>query len=500
LTKQNTPRIFASLGAPTLSAMEHIAARVGVSAIGFELRLDYLQDLADLENRLHQMLARLHFPPVIATCRRTGAGGQFTGDLEQQTAVLVAAIRAGCQWVDIEVESLSQAGASWFRQFEAAKIIVSYHSYRRMPPLAPVHRRLSRLPADVIKIVSHAAHLKDNLRLYKLLRNHRRQKPSLVAFALGPSGIPSRILALKWGAPFVYASAGDHQAIAPGQIPADRMRSTYRVDHLDQRTQLFGVVGSRASFSLSPAMHNSAFQAKHVNAVYLPCETSRLSDFLTFARTMGFLGFSVTMPFKGAVIRELDWLDPLAAEIGACNTVAVQHGKWMGWNTDAAAVVEVLTKRLRLAGSRVLVLGAGGAARAAAYALRAEGAVVFIAARREAAARRLARAVSARAIPWAGADALDIDAVINATPVGMSPHIEGTPLDLARLRVRVVFDMVYHPIETRFLAQARSRGIIAISGLEMLVAQGARQFEIWTGEAAPRALMEQAARQTLEPA
>src|ERR1051326_7870933 len=107
--------------------MEHIAARVGVSAIGFELRLDYLQDLADLENRLHQMLARLHFPPVIATCRRTGAGGQFTGDLEQQTAVLVAAIRAGCQWVDIEVESLSQAGASWFRQFEAAKIIVSYH-------------------------------------------------------------------------------------------------------------------------------------------------------------------------------------------------------------------------------------------------------------------------------------------------------------------------------------------------------------------------------------
>jgi 3-dehydroquinate dehydratase / shikimate dehydrogenase len=319
-----------------------------------------------------------------------------------------------------------------------------------------------------------------------------------VAFALGASGIPSRLLTLKWGSPFVYASATERHGVAPGQVPAEVMRSVYRVEHLDQRTQLFAVVGARASFSLSPAMQNAAFQAKRVNAVYLPCETNRLSDFISLARQMGFQGFSVTMPFKGAVIRHLDWLDPLAKQIGACNTVAVQDGKWMGWNTDAAAVVEVLTKRLRLAGSRILILGAGGSGRAAAYALRAEGAVIFIAARRESASRRLARALSAQAVPWAHADALDVDAVINATPVGMSPYAEGTPLDLARLRVRVVFDMVYHPIETRFLAQARGRGIISISGLEMLVAQGARQFEIWTGQAAPRALMEQAVRQALE--
>ena len=209
------------------------------------------------------------------------------------------------------------------------------------------------------------------------------------------------------------------------------------------------------------------------------------------------MGFSVTMPYKSAIIRELDWLDPLAARIGACNTVAVQRGKWMGWNTDAAAVIEVLTKRLRLAGSRILMLGAGGAARAAAYALRAEGALVFIAARRESAARRLARGLSAQVVPWWSADGLDVDAVINATPVGMAPQVDASPIDLARLRARVVFDMVYHPLQTRFLHQARSRGLIAIPGLEMLVAQGARQFEIWTGQAAPRALMEQAVRQTL---
>ena len=205
------------------------------------------------------------------------------------------------------------------------------------------------------------------------------------------------------------------------------------------------------------------------------------------------------MPFKRGVMRYLDWIDPLALRIGAVNTVAVQNGKRMGWNTDAAAVVEVLTKRLRLTGSRILILGAGGAARAAAYALRSEGAEVVIAAipQDEEVARRLARGVSARAIPWAAAEGLEVDTVINATPVGMPPQVEAMPLDLARLRARVVFDMVYYPLETRFLAEARGRGLTTISGLEMLVAQGARQFEIWTGLAAPRALMEQAVQQAL---
>jgi 3-dehydroquinate dehydratase/shikimate dehydrogenase len=349
----------------------------------------------------------------------------------------------------------------------------------------------------VVKIAVFARELRDNLRVARLLRDHRRENPKLVALALGASGIPSRLLALQWGCPFTYASAGNHVAVAPGQLPSEVMRSVYHVDHLDHRTQYFGVVGSHASTSLSPAMQNTAFRAKHLNAVYLPCETTRMADFLVFARKMGFQGFSVTMPFKHAILRDLDWVDPLATRVGACNTVAVQNGKWMGWNTDAAAVVEVLTKRLRLAGSRILVLGAGGAARAAAYALRAEGAVVFIAARREAKARSLARGVSAQAVPWGSADGLEVDSVINATPVGMAPHADALPIDLARLRVRVVFEMVYYPPETRFLAEARGRGLTTISGLEMLVAQGARQFEIWTGQAAPRALMEQAIRQAL---
>jgi shikimate dehydrogenase/3-dehydroquinate dehydratase type I len=465
--------------------------------VGYELRLDYLQDFTQFEFALHQMLSHLHAPPTIATCRREEAGGAFKGSVEQQAAVLAAAVRAGCHWVDIELESIKEASSSLLRQFHPARVIASYHNYRSTPALAGVYRQLARLPVDMVKVATHAQHLRNNLQIRQLLKTHQRQSPKLVAMAMGASGIPSRLLALLWGSAITYASPGNH-AVVPGQVAADLMRSLYRVERLDQRTQLYGVVGARASISLSPAMQNAAFQGKHVNAVFLPCETGRLSDFLAFARQAGLSGFAVTMPYKRAILRSLDWADPLATRIGACNTVAVQGGKWMGWNTDAAAVLEVLSKRLRLSGGRMLILGAGGAARAAAYALRAEGARVIVAARREEMARRLARAVHGEAVSWEGAEGLEVDAVINATPVGMYPHVDASPLDLARLRACVVFDMVYYPLDTRFITEARGRGLVTIPGLEMLVAQGARQFEIWTGLTAPRALMEQAIRQVLD--
>jgi len=498
LAKATTPRIFVSLAAPTLSALETLAARVAGVPVGYELRLDYLRDFTQFEVQLHQMLLRLHFPQTIATCRLASAGGMLRGTTEDQIRVLLAAVRAGCQWVDVEIETIEKAGAAVLREFRPAKVIASYHDFHKTPALGATYRRLARLPVQAVKIATQARYLRDNLQIRRLLKAHRRRAPRLVALAMGAPGIPSRLLSLLWGSAFTYASPPNHSPAAEGQIPAEVMRSVYRVERLDNRTQLYSVLGSHAAISLSPAMQNAAFQAKHVNAVFLPCQTHQLPDFLTFAREVKMQGFAVTMPYKRAILNALEWIDPLANRIGACNTVAVQRGRWLGWNTDAAAVVEVLTKRLRLAGSRILILGAGGAARAAAYAVRAEGAEVILAARREQAARTLARGLAAQVVPWSSAEGLEVDAVINATPVGMYPHVDSTPIDLARLRARVVFDMVYYPLSTRLLTEARGRGLTTISGLEMLVAQGARQFEIWTGMAAPRALMEQAVRQALD--
>jgi 3-dehydroquinate dehydratase/shikimate dehydrogenase len=498
LAKSNSPDIFVTLAAPTLSAMEALAIHVTGVPVGYELRLDYLQDFSQFESQLHQMLMRLHFPQTIATCRMATAGGMMRGTLADQAAILSAAVRAGCQWVDVEIESVQKSGVAFLQELRPAKIIVSYHDFRKTPPLASVYRRLVRLPVQVVKIATQGRYLRDNLQIRRLLKAYGRRNPRLVALAMGASGMPARLLSLLWGSAFTYAAPLNHSPAVAGQIPAEIMRSVYRVERLDSRTQLYGVLGSHASISLSPTMQNAAFQAKHVNAIFLPCQTSKVADFLAFAREVEMQGFAVTMPFKRAILRALDWVDPLANRIGACNTVALQRGRWLGWNTDSAAVVEVLTKRLRLAGSRILILGAGGAARAAAYAVRAEGAEVVITARREAAARTLARGVAAQVVPWDSAESLEVDAVINATPVGMFPHGDSAPVDLARLRVRVVFDMVYFPHATRLLNEARGRGLTTISGLEMLVAQGARQFEIWTGIAAPRALMEQAVRQALD--
>jgi 3-dehydroquinate dehydratase/shikimate dehydrogenase len=498
LGKSVLPSIFVTLSGASVAALENQAGDLVGSSAGYELRLDFLQDFSDLESRLHQMFLRMHNPLTIATCRRVEAGGHFRGGVEEQVAILQSAVRAGSQWVDLEIESVDAVGLGVLKQFAPAKVICSYHNYRKTPSLGAIYRRMARLPVQVVKIAGFARDLQDNLKVARLVRKRARRRPKLVSLALGPSGLPSRLLAIRWGCPFTYASASNHFAVAPGQLSAELMRSVYRVDRLDRHTHLYGVVGSHASISLSPAMQNAAFQAKHVNALYLPCQTNRLKDFLAFARRLDFRGFSVTMPYKRAIISALDWLDPLATRIGACNTVAIQHGKWMGWNTDAAAVVEVLSKRLRLEGSRMLLLGAGGAGRAAAYALSAEGAELLITDGQPALADRLARMVSAQSIPWDDFDNLDVDAIINATPVGMLPHSEASPIDLSRLRARVVFDLVYSPLETRLLAEARGSGLTTITGLEMLVAQGARQFEIWTGLAAPRALMEQAIRQALD--
>jgi 3-dehydroquinate dehydratase/shikimate dehydrogenase len=477
--------------------MEALAVHVSGVPVGYELRLDHLQDFSQLESQLRQTLARMHFPQTIATCRTAAAGGMYQGTRVDQAAILAAAVRAGCQWVDVEIETLDKGGVALLKDLRPAKIIVSHHDFKKTGLLPPVYRRLVRLPVQVVKIATHGRRLRDNLQIRRLLKSHRRRAPKLVALAMGASGIPSRVLSLMWGSAFTYAAPAAHAPAAAGQVAAETLRSVYRAERLNNQTRLYGVLGSHASMSLSPAMQNAAFQAKHVNAVFLPCQTDQLADFLDFARGLEFQGFAVTMPFKRAILRALDWVDPLANRIGACNTVAWQRGRWLGWNTDAAAVVEVLTKRLRLAGSRVLILGAGGAARAAAYAVRAEGAEVVIAARRETAARTLARGLAAQVVPWDSPESLEVDAVVNATPVGMHPQADSAPIDLSRLRVRVVFDMVYYPQGTRLLNDARRRGLTTISGLEMLVAQGARQFEFWTGLAAPRALMEQAVRQAL---
>jgi 3-dehydroquinate dehydratase/shikimate dehydrogenase len=237
-------------------------------------------------------------------------------------------------------------------------------------------------------------------------------------------------------------------------------------------------------------MHSTAFRRENVNAVMLPLKVRTLDDLLTIVRDLPLDGVAVTMPLKQEVLPHLANMDPLTGRIGACNTLRTgADGKLYGFNTDVAGIVRPLERRMRLQGARILVLGAGGAARAAVFGLVEQGAEVFVVNRTHEKAAALARKAKAHVLGQSMLAKQRFDAIINATPCGMTGIKQQLPLKESELNASLVFDLVYTPLETPLLKLAKARGLAVISGLEMFVQQGARQFEIWTGKAAPEAEM-----------
>jgi 3-dehydroquinate dehydratase / shikimate dehydrogenase len=333
---------------------------------------------------------------------------------------------------------------------------------------------------DAIKIAAQADGLRDALRILDTARGSRR----VVAVPMGDAAAAARILALRSGSALAYAPIG--AASAPGQISLEQMTSLFRADHLTRCTRVYAVIGDPIAHSLSPQLQNAGFRARGIDAVYVPVLVRDLRDFLAAIGPLAIAGFSVTLPHKEAILRHLDDCDPLAAEIGAVNTVVVRGGgKLYGYNTDYVGVLRALERRLPLRGSSVLVLGAGGSARAVAFALARAGANTRICARRLEKARALARAVGGEAIERTRLRSEFFDAIINTTPVGMFPRTSESPLEARELNCRLVFDLIYRPQTTRLLQLAARRGIETVSGLEMFVAQGTAQWEIWTGQRAP---------------
>jgi 3-dehydroquinate dehydratase/shikimate dehydrogenase len=262
---------------------------------------------------------------------------------------------------------------------------------------------------------------------------------------------------------------------------------TYRIDQVDAATKVYGVAGNPIKSSLSPIMMNTAFRRETVNAVYLALQATKVSDLLKLVQEIPIQGLSVTMPHKQEIMQYLEKTDPLSAKIGACNTVLrAQDGKLYGFNTDVAGIIGPLEKRMPLRGTKVLVLGAGGAARAAVFGLRDKGAEVFILNRTAETAQKLARQSGSKSIKKDALAKTSFDVVVNATPIGMAGQKGAQMLEAKDLaNTRLVFDLVYNPLETPLIRLARQQGIGFITGVEMFVQQGARQFEIWTGKPAP---------------
>jgi 3-dehydroquinate dehydratase/shikimate dehydrogenase len=281
-------------------------------------------------------------------------------------------------------------------------------------------------------------------------------------------------------------------------VSASQLRNLYRVEKISRNAKIYGVIADPVRHSISPAVHNRAFQARRVDAVYLPflVHPVQLKDFFHLAAKLPLAGFSVTLPHKQKIIRYLDVVEPLARRIGAVNTVWRKSGKWRGTNTDADGVTRPLAKRLRLGKATALIAGNGGAARGAVYALAEAGAKLAITGRNLDRVRVLARAVGAELLTREQADARMFDVLIHATPLGMTPRSNECFFN-GRIPAKLVLDMVYNPLETLLLRKAKSQGAECISGLEMFIEQAVRQFEIFTDDSAPRAVMERAALEAL---
>lgn len=486
-------RICVSVCEKTIDALESAAVRASESADIVELRIDCLTRLEDVEPVLNRISC-----PVILTFRPDEQGGQRV--LDHQARKLFWNSAPQTAWWDIESDLALET--DWSR------IIISHHDFSGVPEdITQIYEQLAATPAAVLKIAVQANDIVDCIPVFQLLDRARGEGRDIIAIAMGNAGLATRILGPSRGAFLTYAALEEESATAPGQITAQKLRSVYNVEQIDRETMICGLVGRPVMHSVSPHMHNAGFRTAGINGVYLPLEVHDVKTFverMVHPRTRevdwNLRGLSVTAPHKSAVMEFLDWIDPTAQAIGAVNTIVVDDDKLRGFNTDAAGFLDPLFKVIDpLSGLRVAVIGAGGAARAAVWALLKQQATVTLFARDVAKARSLGQAFDVSYEPLSSASFAGYDLVINATPLGSGELIDQVPVTAEQLDgVRIAYDLVYNPIETRFLQEASKAGCETLRGLEMLIAQAKNQFELWTGQTPSMNVMSDAAIAALD--
>ena len=449
-----------------------------------ELRLDWMRKRPDVG-----MLLSDRPTPVVITCRREADRGRWTGSEEQRMSILREAIVGGAEYVDLEADV-----ARCVPRYGDTRRIVSYHNFDETPlDLRQIHDRMIDCDPDVIKIVTMANSPGDNIHMLELVQ---AAKMPTVGFCMGEFGVPSRLLCGRFGSPFTYAGFSRDRQMAPGQLTFAEVHNLYRFNRITPDTKLFAVVADPIGHSMSPLLHNAAFRHAKFDGVYLPLRVpaGALESTLKAFRRLGLQGCSVTLPHKEDALDIAEAIDEHCDRIGAANTLFLHDNKWHATNTDRDAVEKTVVEGLRaapgltpeLAARRVLILGAGGAARAAACAMLEGGAYVTITNRTRKRGQQLAAELECTFALWENRGTEKYDVVINCTSVGMHPNVDETPFPDNWLREStLVFDTVYNPENTLLLKQARSRGCPTASGLDMFVRQAARQFEIFTGQPSP---------------
>jgi 3-dehydroquinate dehydratase/shikimate dehydrogenase len=503
------------------------AAELGADLVEFRI------DMVSNDQIVRDIVSRC-VVPCIVTCRPEWEGGQSGYPDEQRLLLLQAGVEAGAAYWDVEFETLRRATLPDILLERTAKSIVSSHDFTGRPPkLYNLIEEINRSGGLITKVVWTARSIRDNIELFELLQSRSK---STIALCMGEAGLISRVLAKKFGGFLTFASLGTSDGTAPGQISIEQMKRLYRWDTIGFDTKVYGVVASPVAHSMSPAVHNAAFDRIGFDGVYLPMlvepsyESFKafMESFLAF-EPLHLRGLSVTIPHKENALRYLQWkgaeIEELAQRIGAVNTIVIvpspgtprsprTRGGWKGrgeglslygYNSDHAAILDTITSALnitrdQLADLRVAVIGAGGTGRTAVAALAECGATVVVYNRTKERADALAaefdgkvgKVVSARMEKLCDSCC---HVFINTTSLGMHPNVDASPLGdrlPAFTPETLVFDTVYNPMRTKLLEQAQQAGAKTVGGVEMFVRQAARQFELWTKQGAPIDVMRRA--------
>ena len=525
-------------------ASRQIREAISAGAEMLELRTDYLDRLGRDSAAALIAEARNSIPtpvPVIVTCRDPREGGAGHHPQSLRIEILLAAIGAGADFIDLEFANFTQSEIgqrtkSALARRPKSRLILSAHDFQgKFADTRRLHRDIRQACPDAIaKLVYTANHINDCFDAFDLL--HETQGDRIV-LCMGQAGLISRILAKKLGSLVTFASLNEQAATAPGQVTAGALKGLYRYDSINAETELFGVIADPVAHSLSPAIHNACFADQGMNRLYLPLlvqggqlEFNQFLDNVLARPWLDFRGFSVTIPHKHSALKYVHekggFVEPLADKIGAANTLIVAPPAWRGrpalgkqgqdglathglealataagphhlaaYNTDYAGALDAITagmgiERKGLRDTPVAVIGAGGVSRAIVAGLRDAGAKVTIYNRTVERAEELATEFGCG---FAGLDKLcqmDAKLLINCTSIGMHPHVDATPVPAEYLTPdMVVFDTVYNPAETLLLKQAKQKGAKTIDGLAMFVNQAAAQFRLFTGESADTDLM-----------
>ena len=464
-----------------------------------ELRLDFLAKAIDF-----QRLLPLRKCQWVATLRRREDGGRWTGSEDERKTIIRQAIVAGFDWVDLETDIANDVP-----RFRNVRRIISYHNLNETPAdLESIHEKMCKQDADVVKLAVTAQTPADNLRLLQIIQN---SKTPTVGHCMGEIGFPSRLLSLKYGAPFTYAAFNKERGIAPGLPSLDDLRRNYNVATIDANTRVFGVLGDPIAQSFSPVLHNQMFRLSGINALYLPFRVPRgeLQAAIKSYEAIPVSGYSVTIPHKEGAAALASVTDERVKETGAANTLVRTENGFHAWNTDYQGAVDSLQGNLPeredgvrrgLNACNALVLGAGGAARTLAHALQQAGSHIVISSRTLDRAEALAKEVNGKALDWEARHTFDCDVLINCTPIGMHPEVDEAPIHKGFLKPgMLVFDTVYNPESTLLVKEARARGCVVVSGVEMFVRQAAVQFQLFTGQPASLEIMREVMRKALSP-